>query len=37
MRDANTQQKDTVYGNKSFLSKESDTLRSCRVYISLTM
>jgi len=28
---------DSVYGNKSFLSKESDTLRSDRVYISPTM
>jgi len=27
----------TVYGKKSFLSKESDTLRSYRVYISPTM
>jgi len=26
-----------VYGKKSFLSKESDTLRSYRVYISPTM
>jgi len=25
------------YGKKSFLSKESDTLRSCRVYNSPTM
>jgi len=27
----------TVYGKKSFLRKESDTLRSYRVYISPTM
>ena len=27
----------TVYGTKSFLSKESDTLRSYRVYISPTI
>jgi len=27
----------TVYGKKSFLNKESDTLRSHRVYISPTM
>jgi len=27
----------TVYGKRSFLSKESDTLRSYRVYISPTM
>ena len=27
----------TVYGKKSFLSEESDTLRSCRVYISPIM
>jgi len=26
-----------IYGKKSFLSKESDTLRSCRVYLSPTM
>jgi len=26
-----------VYGKKSFLSKETDTLRSYRVYISPTM
>ena len=28
---------DSVYGKKSILSKESDTLRSYRVYISPTM
>jgi len=28
---------DTVYRKRSFLSKESDTLRSYRVYISPTM
>jgi len=27
----------TVYGKRSFLRKESDTLRSYRVYISPTM
>ena len=27
----------SVYGRKAFLSKESDTLRSYRVYISPTM
>jgi len=27
----------TVYGKRSFLSKESDTLRSYRVYISPVM
>jgi len=27
----------TVYGKKSFLNKESDTLNSYRVYISPTM
>jgi len=27
----------TVYGKRSFLSKESDTLRSYRVYVSPTM
>jgi len=30
-------QVDTVYGKRFFLSNESDTLRSYRVYISLTM
>jgi len=33
---SNKQSKKSVYGKKSFLSKESDTLRSYGVYISPT-
>jgi len=37
VKNTNTAYHTTVYGKRSFLSKESDTLRSYRVYISPTM